>query len=79
MLRRLSSAGALGIFGSMSPMFSRNNNSSLKYYCISCLSQLWSEVEKGGILINTSTNRESRMLQVCTKKRELTKVQREHV
>jgi hypothetical protein len=39
MLRRMSSAGATGIFGSMSPIFSSNNSSSLKYYCISCGTQ----------------------------------------
>jgi hypothetical protein len=39
MLRRMSSAGAKGIFGSMSPIFSSNNSSSLKYYCISCGTQ----------------------------------------
>ncbi len=39
MLRRMSSAGATGIFGSMSPMLSSNNSSSLKYYSISCGTQ----------------------------------------
>ena len=38
-MRRMSSPGATGIFGSMSPMFSSNNSSSLKYYCISCGTQ----------------------------------------
>jgi hypothetical protein len=35
----MSSPGATGIFGSMSPMFSSNNSSSLKYYCIGCGTQ----------------------------------------
>lgn len=38
-MRRMSGPGATGIFGSMSPMFSSNNSSSLKYYCISCGTQ----------------------------------------
>jgi hypothetical protein len=39
MMRRMSGPGATGISGSMSPMFSSNNSSSLKYYCISCGTQ----------------------------------------
>ena len=39
MLRRMSSAGATGILGSMSPRFSSNNSSSLKYHSISCGTQ----------------------------------------
>ncbi len=36
---RMSSPGATGIFGSMSPMFSSHNSSSLKYYCTGCGTQ----------------------------------------
>jgi len=38
-MRRMSGPGATGKFGSMSSMFSNNNSSALKYYCISCGTQ----------------------------------------
>lgn len=38
-MRRMSGSGTTGKFGSMSSMFSSNDSSSLKYYCISCGTQ----------------------------------------